>query len=568
MTPLDFLNLLWQAKPEDLHILIWTLRNKKSHWFRDITAAAKFVESVFGADVYVGVGLASRDYGPHYRCVSDQIAGLAGLAADLDLKSEAHNKPLPATIEEALTILPAALPPTIIISTGNGLHVWWLFKQPWIFENDEERTQAATLSSRFQTLLRYNASQHGWAFERLSDLARILRIPGTVNAKDAANPKNITVLGPTGPRYNPADFERFLNEQAIPDPEAEAHAAKQFAERFTNHPLKFNRDAAIPDDMLARWMEQDARFRRTWNRQRDDLNDQSGSGYDMALACFGVGVGLSDQQIVDLIVHHRRIHGEQQRTALDYFQRTISKARKNAEGVQALQSSADARSLCLDAVSGASGKCDGPNEKARLCQQLSVILGVQILRLVKVSGEEPVFFMDLEQGRIQIPNIGKLVSLTFVRNAIAGKVGKLIKIKPKQWDQQLAQMILDACVVQECTDDLELEGKARMYIGQYLADVPFIASPGGQSVADRYRPMVEDGRILLSARDMQVYLNRNAEEKLSVKAVGAMAAVIGAKAVRVRGQGFREQSRWALPVKEFDPNDYGQNVSGSENRVD
>ena len=89
MTPLAFLNLLWQSKRQDLHILIWTLRDKKSHWFRDAAAAAKFVEGVFGADVYVGVGLADRDYGPHNRCVSDEIAGVAGLAADLDLKSEA-----------------------------------------------------------------------------------------------------------------------------------------------------------------------------------------------------------------------------------------------------------------------------------------------------------------------------------------------------------------------------------------------------------------------------------------------------------------------------------------------
>ncbi len=563
MTPLVFLNLVWQSKPKNLSILIWTSRDKKSHWFRDATVAAKFVEGVFGADVYVGVGLADHDYGPSKRCRTAEIAGLAGFWADLDLKSEAHNKPLPATAEEALTILPAALPPTIMISTGNGLHVWWLFKEPWIFENDEERKQAAILSSRFQTLLRYNANQHGWAFERLSDLARILRIPGTVNAKDAANPKNVTALTTTDHRYNPSDFERYLDEQAIPDPEAAEQATKQFAERFTNHPLVINLDAVIPDDMLARWMEQDQRFRRTWNRQRDDLNDQSGSGYDLALACFGIGAGLSDQPIVDLIVHHRRMHGEQQRTRVDYFQRTISKARKNAAGVQALQSSAGARSLCLDAVSAASGKCDGPNEKARLCQELSVILGVQILRLVKVSGDEPVFFMDLEQGRVQIPDVGKLVSLKFVRNAIAGKVGKLIQIRPKQWEQ-LAQMMLDACTVQECTDDLELEGKARMYIGQYLADVPFISSPAGQTSADRYRPMVEDGRILLSARDMQVYLSRTTEEKLSVKAVGTMAAVLGAKAVRVRGQGFNEQSRWALPVNEFDPSDYGQDIPVGE----
>ena len=43
----------------------------------------------------------------------------------------------------------------------------------------------------------------------------------------------------------------------------------------------------------------------TWLRQRHDLKDQSQSGYDMALAVFGAQSGLTEQQIVDLIVHHR-----------------------------------------------------------------------------------------------------------------------------------------------------------------------------------------------------------------------------------------------------------------------
>jgi hypothetical protein len=40
--------------------------------------------------------------------------------------------------------------------------------------------------------------------------------------------------------------------------------------------------------------------------------------------------------------------------------------------------------------------------------------------------------------------------------------------------------------------------------------------------------------------------------------VAAMIASIGGKAVRLRRHGFKEQSRWALPVEEFDPKDYPQ----------
>ena len=47
----------------------------------------------------------------------------------------------------------------------------------------------------------------------------------------------------------------------------------------------------VPQEILDGWLEQDMRFRNTWLRQRHDLKDQSNSGYDMALACFGVDAG-------------------------------------------------------------------------------------------------------------------------------------------------------------------------------------------------------------------------------------------------------------------------------------
>ena len=195
MTPHAFLNLLWQEKPADHYILLWTLPDKRSHWFQDVTKAAEFaVAAAADKDVYVGVGLSRADYGPSRRCKSDEVSGLAGIGTDLDLLSDAHKKALPATIPDALKILPAEMPPSVLISTGNGIHTWWLFKEPLIFDNDEERQAAARLLTRWHRLLARNATAHGWSYDKLSDLARILRIPGTRNLKDPANPKEVTVL--------------------------------------------------------------------------------------------------------------------------------------------------------------------------------------------------------------------------------------------------------------------------------------------------------------------------------------------------------------------------------------
>ena len=205
MTPHEFLELLWHYKPEEMYVLLWTLQDKRSHWFQDVNKAAEFAAATAGTkDVYVGLGLSKADHGPARRCRSEEIAGITGFGSDFDLRSAAHgNKPLPTTIEEVLSIIPASIPPTIMIATGNGVHAWWLFKEPHIFVSDEERTDVARLLNRWHTMLRLNSAAHGWAYDRLSDLARVLRIPGTLNHKDPANPKNVVRPDPFGPPLQP-----------------------------------------------------------------------------------------------------------------------------------------------------------------------------------------------------------------------------------------------------------------------------------------------------------------------------------------------------------------------------
>ena len=98
-----FLEALFAGKPDDLlHLLLWTLPEKRSHWFQNVESAIQFAESMRQRDLYVGVGLSGQDYGSSRRCPSNEVAGIVGLWADLDLKSDAHPKAaLPATIEDA-----------------------------------------------------------------------------------------------------------------------------------------------------------------------------------------------------------------------------------------------------------------------------------------------------------------------------------------------------------------------------------------------------------------------------------------------------------------------------------
>jgi hypothetical protein len=53
-----------------------------------------------------------------------------------------------------------------------------------------------------------------------------------------------------------------------------------------------------------------------------------------------------------------------------------------------------------------------------------------------------------------------------------------------------------------------------------------------------------------------MYINRTAQQNLTIREVAAMLSSIGATTIRVRGGKIKEQGRWELPLTEFDPTDY------------
>jgi hypothetical protein len=180
---------------------------------------------------------------------------------------------------------------------------------------------------------------------------------------------------------------------------------------------------------------------------------------------------------------------------------------------------------------------------------------------MKLSGDDPLYQMDLAEGSISFAGVGKLISQPAVRTAIAGKVGILIPdIKRAPW-KTLVQSMLDACIVEDGGEELESAGSARLCIRQYLADATFIPAIAGQSPQDLRKPMVCNSQITVCASDIQLYLNKTGAQGISVRVVVGMLSALGAKHERVRGN-FKEQSRWMLPLDEFDPADYPSSMSG------
>ena len=399
----------------------------------------------------------------------------------------------------------------------------------------------------------YNASQKGWFFDRLADLARVLRIPGTINGKDANHQKHVDLVSCTDRRYSPESFEAYLDLQLIPRPEKSERKARELN---IDEPFDIDLAANMPEDLLTRWFEEDQRFRETWFRQRLDLKDQSQSGYDIALARFGADHKLSDQQIVDLLVTHRRTHKQKQITRSDYFQRTISKVRNGTDYIEDL-----APTVLESAPIDPSEAADPAIARARACDRLSQILGISVLRIIKITGHDPVYRLDLDQGTIEIPDIGKLMSQTHMRHRIAAATGRFISPLPgKKWCD-VAQLLLDACTEEEGGEDMDLQGAARLHVRRYLAAVAPITSIEGQVDDSARRPILDDGKIAVSASDLLQFLNKTVSPTFTIPRVTGFLSCIGATSKRIRGN-FPEQSRWLLPTSEFDPDEYRRRHEG------
>ena len=72
----------------------------------------------------------------------------------------------------------------------------------------------------------------------------------------------------------------------------------------------------------------DSKFRQTWKKDRPDMQDQSASSYDMALANAAVRADWPDQEVVNLLIAFRRAHGFDLKLREEYYALTIGKAKE------------------------------------------------------------------------------------------------------------------------------------------------------------------------------------------------------------------------------------------------
>ena len=316
--PSDFIAAVFgNPLPDGGRVALWDKAGGKRSIYID---SPKQADDMAGRpDVYVSASLVGPTVtSPKLRAKARDSVGIGGLWLDVDMpgpEDPPTKRPAP-DMDAAYGLLTAAVDPTVVIHSGYGVQAWWLFDDPLMFGSSDERDRAAQVAQGWEVLHRNRARQHGFDLDSVHDLARVMRLPGTVNGKGGTSvPVEIAML--EGPRY---DFETLARHALLHAP-VNVHVEG----------ASITVGVDLPQRKFDALMELDENFRRTFDHTRRDRNSEgwSDSEYDMALASMAAGRGWTDDEVAALITHHRRKLNpdDEKATRADYLQKTVARAR-------------------------------------------------------------------------------------------------------------------------------------------------------------------------------------------------------------------------------------------------
>lgn len=189
---MNCLQALYRGAPADHLLVIWSKTLGLTEFIpagEIERAEQRLLELGSSGDAYHGWALLKQRPEKGRGAASD-AGSSPGIMFDADLFSEdpkVHKQTaLPRTTGEVVTWLDEAgiERPTQIRSSGNGLYLDWLHPQPAVFTTDADREAYAKATRDFHAALRQSALElRGWRFDNTSDLARVTRMPGTLNHK-------------------------------------------------------------------------------------------------------------------------------------------------------------------------------------------------------------------------------------------------------------------------------------------------------------------------------------------------------------------------------------------------
>ena len=280
---------------------------QKDHFFRkvkdikDLVRALSNENFIRGKNIHFGVAPRTKTEENEKQTGAEKdIKMINCLWCDADCKREKQPE-LPTKEEKIKEIEKFELPPSIIVDSGLGYQCYWLLKVPIPIKNRRIFLEVKGLLKGLALKMGGDVAGH--------DLCRLLRVPGTLNIK----PECPMGLESKIIKFDPnlkygEEFKKFMVKiEDVPEMDIDIKDVK-IPQRF--------------EELLKR----NKKLQNTYlTRNRPDISDQTGSGYDMALANILIKNGFNDSEIAAIIRSSKT--GTKKKITKGYLTITIKKAR-------------------------------------------------------------------------------------------------------------------------------------------------------------------------------------------------------------------------------------------------
>ena len=318
---------------------------------------------------------------------------------------------------------------------------------------------------------------------------------------------------------------------------------------FLMHP-----DAAPTVDALTALLKADPKFQQSWDQNRLDMKDPSPSSYCTSLADTAIRAGWPDQEVVNLLICWRRIHGHDLKLRERYYELTITRVK------EPIQMEREQRRL-------EEALFQSPEDEPEVLRDsLDKLFKAHITRIVRYLGDPPIFHLYTERGEITIGTIDKIYNQDRFREALGAATSIVIpKVSSSVWESR-AQAILTLCEDVDLGDASHPDRETSAWVEDYLVKHRPRSEDEWEKAAQRRFPFIIGDRIRIFLDDLVPWLHTNRGRKMDKRALGARLRRIKADPDRVHlhvGGARTTRSVWVLPnifqspVIGTDPDDAG-----------
>lgn len=287
-------------------------------------------------------------------------------------------------------------------------------------------------------------------------------------------------------------------------------------------------------------LKSDSQFKQAWDRKRR-VKDQSASAYESVIADLAVRAECDDQNICNLLIAHRRTHGESFKPEPDYYARVIAEARARKAVAEKLQSY------------GAKKK----HSREEALADLSSLLSVRVTSIQRFMTDPRSYVMRLDNGSyVEFRTSREMFDQNSLRQALIDYASvKIPRFKNDEWDD------VENCMI-ECVEDVESSSESthlgatiewlRTHLRKHLR--PDMPRDGQISAAIEGKPAVLDGGICFSMDGLKRSIMLESSEQPPAKTILAVRLKqIGCEyqpqvSLRPSGGSNTSRSLWFVPM--------------------